>query len=357
MTPSTALADAQAAAGAHAEQALSEAQQPGNAATDAAASDAVSGAASEQVAQNGEAASSQQPASRQHETEQAQQHAESKANDESTSAVAPVAQVSPQFAEAPGATDNASVPAVQSDVTLTSSAKVFIQDKQDKDSTWSNKYGSLSAGDVLWANMYDDVETTDDWGDPDTETKSIANPGTWTYTWLAGTEKSGTIDSYTEEVGHEQSLTVASDMAGKYFICKVTANGKDYYGPAKSYGEGVNANYIPGPVLAAGQASLYNVKLSNSTPSVGDALTATAYTDYSTSASADINVTFTWYSSSSSYGAWTKIEGETDATLTLTDALQGKYIKVVASPASTTSRRKPPKLSWPLAPSSLPVLS
>ncbi len=331
MTPSTALADAQAAAGAHAEQALSEAQQPGNAATDAAASDAVSGAASEQVAQNGEAASSQQPASRQHETEQAQQHAESKANDESTSAVAPVAQVSPQFAEAPGATDNASVPAVQSDVTLTSSAKVFIQDKQDKDSTWSNKYGSLSAGDVLWANMYDDVETTDDWGDPDTETKSIANPGTWTYTWLAGTEKSGTIDSYTEEVGHEQSLTVASDMAGKYFICKVTANGKDYYGPAKSYGEGVNANYIPGPVLAAGQASLYNVKLSNSTPSVGDALTATAYTDYSTSASADINVTFTWYSSSSSYGAWTKIEGETDATLTLTDALQGKYIKVVAS--------------------------
>lgn len=331
MTPSTALADAQAAAGAHAEQALSEAQQPGNAATDAAASDAVSGAASEQVAQNGEAASSQQSGSQQHETEQAQQSAASKANDESTSAAAPVPQVSPQSAETPGATDNASVPAVQSDVTLTSSAKVYIQDKQDKDSTWSNKYGSLSAGDVLWANMYDDVETTDYWGDPDTETKSIANPGTWTYTWLAGTEKPGTIDSYTEEVGHEQSLTVASGMAGKYFICKVTANGKDYYGPAKSYGEGVNANYIPGPVLAAGQASLYNVKLSNSTPSVGDALTATAYTDYSTSASADINVTFTWYSSSSSYGAWTEIEGETDATLTLTDALQGKYIKVVAS--------------------------
>ena len=224
-----------------------------------------------------------------------------------------------------------SVPAVQSDVTLTSSAKVFIQDKQDKDSTWSNKYGSLSAGDVLWANMYDDVETTDDWGDPDTETKSIANPGTWTYTWLAGTEKSGTIDSYTEEVGREQSLTVTSDMAGKCLICKVTANGKDYYGPAKSYGEGVNANYIPGPVLAAGQASLNSVKLSNSAPSVGDALTATAYTDYSTPASADINVSFTWYSSSSSYGTWTKIEGETGATLALTDSLQGKYIKVVAN--------------------------
>lgn len=325
MTPSAALADAQTAAGAHTEQALSEAQQLGKAAADAAASDAASGAASKQ------AASSQQSASQQHETEQAQQPAESKANGESASAAAPVAQVSPQSAEAPGATDNATAPAVQSDVALTSSAKVYIQDKKDKNSTWSNKYGSLSVGDALWANMYDDVETTDYWGDPDTETKSIANPGTWTYTWLAGTEKSGTIDSYTEEVGHEQSLTVTSDMAGKYFICKVTANGKDYYGPAKSYGEGVNANYIPGPVLAAGQASLYNVKLSNSAPSVGDALAATAYTDYSTPASADINVTFTWYSSNSSSGTWTKIEGETGATLTLTDALQGKYVKVVAS--------------------------
>lgn len=331
MTPSTALADAQAAAGAHAEQALSEAQQPGNAAADAAASDAASGAASKQAAQSGEAASSQQFGSQQHETEQAQQPTESKANDESASAAAPVAQASPQAAEASGATDNASAPAVQSDVALTSSAKVYIQDKKDKDNSYSTKSGALSAGDVLWANMYDDVETTDYWGDPDTETKSIANPGTWTYTWLAGTEKSGTIDSFTEEVGHEQSLTVTSDMAGKCFICKVTANGKDYYGPAKSYGEGVNANYIPGPVLAAGQASLYNVKLSNSAPSVGDALTATAYTDYSTPASADINVTFTWYSSNSSSGTWTKIEGETGATLTLTDALQGKYIKVVAN--------------------------
>lgn len=331
MTPSAALADAQAAAGAHAEQAPSEAQQPGNAAADAAASDVSSCAASKQAAQSGEAASSQQSGSQQHETEQAQQSAASKESGESASAAAPVAQVSPQAAEASGVTVNATAPAVQSDVALTSSAKVYIQDKQDKNSTWSNKYGSLSVGDALWANMYDDVETTDYWGDPDTETKSIANPGTWTYTWLAGTEKSGTIDSYTEEVGHEQSLTVTSDMAGKYFICKVAANGKDYYGPAKSYGEGINANYIPGPVLAAGQASLYNVKLSNSAPSVGDALTATAYTDYSTPASADINVTFTWYSSNSSSGTWTKIEGETGATLTLTDALQGKYIKVVAS--------------------------
>ena len=64
-------------------------------------------------------------------------------------------------------------------------------------------------GDTLWANMYDEVETEDYWGDPTTETKSVANPGAWTYTWLAGTVKaSSDAADYTEVVGHEQSLTI-----------------------------------------------------------------------------------------------------------------------------------------------------
>ncbi len=36
----------------------------------------------------------------------------------------------------------------------------------------------------LWANMYDEVETEDDWGETTTETQSVRNPGPWTYTWL-----------------------------------------------------------------------------------------------------------------------------------------------------------------------------
>lgn len=81
----------------------------------------------------------------------------------------------------------------------------------------------------------------------------IPGTGTWTYTWLAGTVRdSNNIADYTEDVGHEQSLTVTDAMVGKYFICKVTADGKDYYGPA-AYGSGINANYIPGPVLGAGR--------------------------------------------------------------------------------------------------------
>lgn len=212
--------------------------------------------------------------------------------------------------------------AAQSDATLSSSAKVYIQDAKDKDNSYSTKSGSLSAGDTLWANVYDE----EDW-----EEYSVSNPGTWTYAWMAGTKNSASISDYTELVGRSQSLTITSDMAGKYFICKVTADGKDYYGPAKSYGSGVNANEIPGPVLSAGQAQLYKVTLSSSAPAVGDTLAATAYTSYSTQVTDDIDVSYTWSYSDSKYGTFAVIEGQTASTLVLTPEYQGKYIKVTAS--------------------------
>lgn len=220
--------------------------------------------------------------------------------------------------------DAESVPAAQS---LSSSAKVYIQDSKDKNSTWSTKSGELKAGDTLWANVYDNYS-------------SVADPGDWTYTWLAGPGKSSDAADYTEVVGHEQSLTVTDAMAGKYFICKVTADGADYYGPAKSYGEGVNVNYIPGPVLAAGQAQLYSVKLSNSSPSVGDTLTATAYTSYSTPVTDDVNVTYQWSCADSASSKFTAIEGATGSTLTLTDAYKDKYIKVEATAGVNTVEAK-----------------
>ena len=241
-------------------------------------------------------------------------------------------------AEGPAATISASeqgdgnAAVVASATTLSDDAKVYIQDTKDKDNSYSTKSGALKAGDTLWANMYDEVETEDAWGDFTTETQSVANPGTWTYTWLAGTVKSSNnVADYTEVVGNEQSLAVTDAMVGKYFICKVTADGKDYYGPSVSYGSGINANYIPGPVLGAGQASLYSVKLSNSSPAVGDEVTATAYTAYNTPASSDAKVTYTWYESTNKYSGWTEIKGATIATLTVTDTLEGKYLKVKAN--------------------------
>lgn len=245
---------------------------------------------------------------------------------------------------ADNATESESSPAVPADseqknavaaastTTLSGDAMVYIQDAKDMDNSYSTKSGALKSGDTLWANMYDEVE--DDWYG--TSTESVANPGTWTYTWLAGTVRaSSNVADYTEVVGHEQSLTVTAAMEGKYFICKVTVDGKDYYGPA-AYGSGINANFIPGPVLGAGQMELSSVKLSSDTPSIGDTLTATPYKDWSSPAGSDAKVTYTWFASTSQYSGFTKIEGATGAALTLTDDLEGKYIKVEATAGVNT---------------------
>lgn len=232
----------------------------------------------------------------------------------------------------PAASEQKNAVAAASATTLSSEAKVFIQDTKDKDSSYSTKSGALSAGDTLWANMYDEVE--DDWYG--TTTESVANPGTWTYTWLAGTTRaSSNVADYTEVVGHEQSLNVTAAMEGKYFICKVTADGKDYYGPA-AYDSGINVKDIPGPVLGAGQMELNSVKLNSDTPSIGDTLTATPYVSYYQQAPADAKVTYTWSASTSQYSGFTKIEGETGASLVVGDDLEGKYIRVEANAGVNT---------------------
>ena len=233
----------------------------------------------------------------------------------------------------PAASEQKDAVAAASATTLSGEAKVFIQDAKDKDNSYSTKSGALSAGDTLWANMYDEVE--DDWYG--TSTESVANPGTWTYAWLAGTTRaSSNVADYTEVVGHEQSLTVTAAMEGKYFICRVTVDGKDYYGPSVSSGSGINANYIPGPVLGAGQMELNSVKLNSDTPSIGDTLTATPYISYYQQAPADAKVTYTWSASTSQYSGFTKIEGETGASLVVGDDLEGKYIRVEANAGVNT---------------------
>lgn len=236
-------------------------------------------------------------------------------------------------AAASAASEQKNAVGAASATTLSSEAKVFIRDTKDKDSSNSTKSGALKAGETLWANMYDEVE--DDWYG--TSTESVANPGTWTYTWLAGTTRaSSNVADYTEVVGHEQSLTVTAAMEGKYFICKVTVDGKDYYGPSVSSGSGINANYIPGPVLGAGQMELNSVKLNSDTPSIGDTLTATPYISYYQQTPADAKVTYTWSASTSQYSGFTKIEGQTGASLVVGDDLEGKYIRVEASAGVNT---------------------
>ena len=294
-----------------------EAAAEGQPAEDAPASDDAASDAAADAAVDAE----QEPAADEEPAEKTAPEADVAA--EQPAAVAPTAVT---------ATGKADAPAAASADTLTSDAKVYIQDAKDKDNSYSTKSGALNADDTLWANMYDEVE--DDWYG--TLTESVANPGTWTYTWLAGTTRaSSNVDDYTEVVGHEQSLNVTAAMEGKYFICKVTADGKDYYGPA-AYDSGINAKDIPGPVLGAGQMELSSVKLSSDTPSIGDTLTATPYISYYQQAPADAKVTYTWSASASQYSGFTKIEGQTGASLVVGDDLEGKYIKVEATAGVNT---------------------
>lgn len=222
--------------------------------------------------------------------------------------------------------------AATSATTLSSKARVCIQDTKDENYSYSTTSGPLKADKKLWANMYDEDEDNL-YG----SSHSVSNPGTWTYTWLAGTTRaSSNVADYTEVVGHEQSLTVTAAMEGKYFICKVTVDGKDYYGPSVSSGSGINANYIPGPVLGASQMELNSVKLNSDTPSIGDTLTATPYISYYQQAPANAKVAYTWSASTSQYSGFTKIEGETGASLVVGDDLEGKYIRVEANAGVNT---------------------
>ena len=61
--------------------------------------------------------------------------------------------------------------------TLSSKARVCIQDTKDENYSYSTTSGPLKADKKLWANMYDEDEDNL-YG----SSHSVSNPGTWTYT-------------------------------------------------------------------------------------------------------------------------------------------------------------------------------
>ena len=211
---------------------------------------------------------------------------------------------------------------------LDESAFLLIQSEKDQDSMYSYASGTVSAGTVLWANMY---EPSGYYG-----ADCVPAENGWQYQWLCSSEKSNDADDYEHVEGQTgQSLVVDDSLAGKYIAVQVTVDGAIHYGPrtsSTSSSMDFNVNYLPGPVLKKGQAELYSVKLSSSSPAVGDTLVATAYTSFSAPAGDDVEVSYTWQQGDSRYGSFTDIEGVgTGNSLTLTEAQQGKYIKVIAN--------------------------
>lgn len=211
---------------------------------------------------------------------------------------------------------------------LSEDAYVLIQAEKDQDSTYSYVSGAVASGTELWANMY---APSGLFG-----ADVVPSEGDWSYEWLCSDEKSNDADDYEPIEGQSsQSLTVTDELAGKYIAVKVTADGSDHFGPrtsSTSSSMDFNVNYLPGPVLKAGQAELHKVDLDNASPAVGDTLTAIAYTDWSTQAGEGVDVTFTWQQGDSAYGTFEDIPNAGNgSTFVITEGQQGKYIRVIAN--------------------------
>lgn len=211
---------------------------------------------------------------------------------------------------------------------LSEDAYVLIQAQKDQGSTSSYVSGAVASGTELWANMY----VPSGYYGADV----VPSEGDWSYEWLCSDEKSNDANDYEPIEGQgSQSLTVTDELAGKYIAVKVTVDGSEHFGPrtsSMSSSVDFNVNYLPGPVLKAGQAELYKVDLDNASPAVGDTLTAIAYTDWSTQAGEGVDVTFTWQQGDSAYGTFENIPNAGNgSTFAITEGQQGKYIRVIAN--------------------------
>ena len=145
-------------------------------------------------------------------------------------------------------------------------------------------------------------------GDTLTATISPANAGGVTYAWY-----SGDTDDIIETVidgATGSTLEVTADLAGKFIKVVVT----DLY---DSSFEAATTTAVPIP--------LQTVSLSDEAPKVGDKLTATIGPETAT------DVTYVWYSGDTSDKITTVIEKATENTLNVTEALAGKFIKVVVT--------------------------
>ncbi len=200
---------------------------------------------------------------------------------------------------------------------------VVIQDTQDEDSSYDRVTGAISAGTELWANVYDSY--SDD---------VIDHDEAWTYQWMSCPTKSSNVVDYVAIDGQtSQNLAVtnslADQIAGSYLIVKVSADGRDYYGPATW--SGFSSSNIPGPVLGAGQARLSSVSLDKASPHVGDTITATAYAGYGVPVTSEVEVTYTWSASTSRYGTFTEISSGQSPSCVIGEDQKNHYIKVEAS--------------------------
>lgn len=155
-----------------------------------------------------------------------------------------------------------------------------------------------------------------------------------TYQWQYANTKSSYDPAYTDIPGAtEATYTVDAAYAGKYLRVKVTSENAVSSAPL-------------GPVTLKGQYKLAGIELAdkNVTLSVGSKITPSVQVPGSWSGSTkdvpdDAELTMAWYAKGEGDADWTELTDgidKSDGSLTLTDALVGKKIKVTARALDNT---------------------
>ena len=168
-----------------------------------------------------------------------------------------------------------------------------------------------------------------------------------TYQWQYANSSSSYDSAYTDIPGAtEATYTVDAAYAGKYLRVKVTSE-KTVSSTQKKSSSGGTQSVAPlGPVTLKGQYKLAGIELAdkNVTLSVGSKITPSVQVPGSWSGTTkdvpdDAELTMAWYAKGEGDADWTELTDgidTTDGSLTISDALVGKKIKVTASALDNT---------------------
>ncbi len=168
-----------------------------------------------------------------------------------------------------------------------------------------------------------------------------------TYQWQYANSSSSYDSAYTDIPGAtEATYTVDAAYAGKYLRVKVTSENTVSSTQKKSSSGGTQSVAPLGPVTLKGQYKLAGIELAdkNVTLSVGSKITPSVQVPGSWSGSTkdvpdDAELTMAWYAKGEGDADWTELTDgidTTDGSLTISDALVGKRIKVTASALDNT---------------------
>ena len=168
-----------------------------------------------------------------------------------------------------------------------------------------------------------------------------------TYQWQYANSSSSYDSAYIDIPGAtEAAYTVDAAYAGKYLRVKVASENTVSSTQKKSSYGGAQSVAPLGPVTLKGQYKLAGIELAdkNVTLSVGSKITPSVQVPGSWSGSTkdvpdDAELTMAWYAKGEGDADWTELTDgidKTDGSLTITDALVGKRIKVTASALDNT---------------------